>query len=226
VRRLLARAGGRAEYVAPPVLRGGLVARLAGTIIGYALLALGVAVQVQAHAGLAPWDAFHQGVAEQLGWSFGVAVAVVGGAVILLAWALGARPTPFTIANMVAVALLIDLFLRVVPSAEALPLALRLAQMLGGMAVVGTGFALYVAAGLGPGPRDGLMLVVARRSGVRIGITRNAIEAVVLAGGVLLGGAAGVGTVLGVVLVGPASEGGFRLLVLARLARPAAALVA
>lgn len=215
----------RGSYVEPPRLRGGRVASVTGTVVGYALLALGVVVQVQAHAGLAPWDAFHQGLADRTGLSFGVAVVLAGAVAVLLGWALGARPTAGTLANMVVVAAMIDVAMPHVPSAAGEPLAARIAMLLLGIVLVGAAFALYVAAGLGPGPRDGLMLAVARRTGVRIGITRNAIEALVLVGGIALGGAAGVGTVLGVLLNGPASEVGVRLLVSARLARPAVAVV-
>lgn len=218
--------GGRAAYVEPPRLRGGRAASLVGTAAGYALLALGISVQVHAAVGLSPWDAFHQGVAERLGLSFGTAAILTGVVVVLISWLLGAPRQLGTIANMVVVGLLIDVFLGLVPTPDDAPLIARTAVLVVGIGITGLAFALYVAAGLGPGPRDGLLLQVSRRTHVRIGITRAAIEGLVLVLGVALGGTAGIGTVLGVVLMGPACEVGIRVLVLLRLARPSRALVA
>lgn len=81
-----------------------------------------------------------------------------------------------------------------------------------GVGLVALGSALYIGAGLGSGPRDSLMLAISARTGLRVGVVRAIIETTVLVAGVLLGGAAGIGTILFAFGIGPAVEVAFRLL--------------
>ncbi len=187
--------------------------RLAVLVAGLFCFALGIVLTLKSRLGLGPWDVFHQGLAGRLGLTFGLASIGVGFAVLLLAWALGTRPGVATVLNMVLVGAFIDLidFLGFVPDLAGQPFLARLAMDVGGVAVVGVGTAYYIKANLGAGPRDGLMLGLARRAGGRVALVRAAIELTVLAIGFLLGGTAGLGTLVFALGIGPAVAVAFRV---------------
>lgn len=177
-----------------------LARRLPRLLLGVVLLGLGIAPVVRAELGVAPWDVFHQGVSDVTGISFGV-VTVLVGAVVLLAWIpLRQRMGIGTIVNTVFVGLVIDAALAVIPTVESLPV--RWAMLLGGTVVTAAGMALYIGAGLGPGPRDGLMTALAAR-GHPLWLTRTVVELVALAAGLALGGDVGIGTILFAFCIGP-----------------------
>lgn len=207
---------------APPTLRGPLPARFAALVLGLAIFATGVVALLVSDLGLAPWDVLHQGLAERTALSFGQANIAVGLLVLALAWSLGARVGAGTVANAILVGVFVDLLLTVEPigtlSEEGL--AARIALLVAGVALLGLGSALYIGAGLGAGPRDSLMVVGARRTPLRIGGTRAAIELTALAVGFALGGTVGVGTVVFALAIGPLVESSFRLLDRAGLTRP------
>jgi uncharacterized membrane protein YczE len=190
-----------------------MTGRMVVLIGGLACFSLGLVLTYQSHVGLGPWDVFHQGLSRHLGLSFGTASILVGFCILLLAWALGARPGLATILNMLLVGGFVDLYLAlgVVPDIAGQPLPLRILVDLTGVAVVGIGTALYIKADLGAGPRDGLMLTLAQRVGGRVSIVRAAIELTVLAIGFLLGGTAGLGTLIFALGIGPAVGLAFRV---------------
>jgi uncharacterized membrane protein YczE len=200
-----------AKAMPPGWLR--MTGRMAVLIGGLACFSLGLVLTYQSHVGLGPWDVFHQGLARHLGISFGTASILVGFCILLLAWTLGARPGIATVLNMLLVGSFFDLFnaLGVVPDVTGRPLPLRILVDLAGVAVVGFGTALYIKANLGAGPRDGLMLALTRRVGGRVSIVRAAIELVALGVGFLLGGTAGLGTVIFALGIGPAVGVAFRV---------------
>ena len=114
-----------------------------------------MALMVRAGLGLDPWDVFHQGLSRHTGWTIGTATAIVGVAV-LLAWIpLRNRPGIGTLANVVVIAVTVDASLAVLPTPAGLPV--RVAMMLGAVLLNAFATVLYIGAGLGPGPRDGLM---------------------------------------------------------------------
>ena len=191
----------------------GLARRLVIVVGGLACFSLGIVLTLQSRVGLGPWDVFHQGLAGRLGLSFGMASVVVGFCILLLAWVLGARPGLATVLNMLLVGGFVDLYLAlgVVPDLAGQPLPLRLLADIAGVAIVGLGTALYIKADLGAGPRDGLMLALTRRVGGRVSIVRAGIELVVLSIGFLLGGTAGVGTLIFALGIGPAVGVAFRV---------------
>jgi uncharacterized membrane protein YczE len=127
--------------------------------------------------------------------------------------ALGERPGIGTVANAVMIGLFIDalLYLGIVPNLAGKGLLARLAMDVIGVGTIGVGSALYIKAGLGAGPRDGLMLVLSRRTHQRVGLVRAGIELTALLAGWLLGGTAGVGTAVFALGIGPAVETAFRL---------------
>jgi len=177
-----------------------LARRLPRLLIGVVLLGAGIAPVVRAELGLSPWDVFHQGVADVTGISFGV-VNILVGAVVLLAWIpLRQRMGLGTIVNTLAVGLVIDAMLAVIPHVESLPV--RWAMLLAGIVASAAGMALYIGAGLGPGPRDGLMTALAAR-GHPLWAVRTIIELAALVAGLVLGGTVGIGTILFAFGIGP-----------------------
>ena len=181
---------------------------------GLWLFAAGVVLGLRSGLGVSPWDVLHDGIRQVTPLSFGVATILVGVVLVAVSLAFGIRPGPGTLANMVAIGVFADVMLAtgIAGDLDARSLPLRLAAVVAGVGLVALGSALYIGAGLGSGPRDSLMLAIAARTRVRVGLVRALIEASVLAVGWLLGGAAGVGTVLFAFGIGPAVELAFRLL--------------
>lgn len=170
-------------------------------LIGLTGYGFAMALMVEAGLGLDPWDVLHQGLANHTPMSIGVASAVVGVAV-LLAWIpLRNRPGIGTVANIVVIAITVDASLAVLPTPSGLPL--RVALMLGAVVLNAFSTVLYIGAGLGPGPRDGLMTGLVVRTGLSVRLVRTVIEATALTIGWLLGGTVGVGTVVYAFGIGP-----------------------
>ena len=174
--------------------------RLPRLLWGLVLFGLGLAMMVASNLGLAPWEVLHQGIARHIPLGIGT-VGIGTGLLVLLAWIpLRERMGIGTLLNVVVIGVVIDLTLLWldVPAA----LASRWALLLGGLVLIGVASGYYIGAGLGPGPRDGLMTGLARR-GWPIGRVRTGIEVSVLVGGWALGGTVGVGTVLFSLGIGP-----------------------
>jgi uncharacterized membrane protein YczE len=167
-------------------------------LVGYGL---SMALLVRAGLGLDPWDVFHQGLAGRTGMTIGMASAVVG-VVVLLAWIpLRNRPGIGTVANVIVIAITVDTALALLPTPTGLPV--RIAMMLGAVVLNAFSTVLYIGAGLGPGPRDGLMTGLVARTGLSVRLVRTSIEATVLTVGWFLGGTVGVGTVVYALGIGP-----------------------
>lgn len=167
---------------------------------GLALCAVAIAAMVRADLGLGPWDVLHQGLAVSSGSTVGRATILVGFLVMLLWFPLRERPGMATVLNVLTIGLILDLALSVTVSPEAL--WARWALLLVGPPLFSVGVGLYIGVGMGSGPRDGVMTGLARL-GVPIAVARTGIELTVLAGGWLLGGTVGVGTVYFALAVGP-----------------------
>lgn len=181
-------------------LAGRLPRRLFNLYAGLVLFGVSMALMLASGLGLDPWDVLHQGLAERTGLPFGWIVIGIG-ALVLLSWIpLRQRPGVGTVSNVIVVGLAVDAALAVLPQPR--HLALRVAFLVAGIVINGIATGLYIGAGLGPGPRDGLMTGLARR-GYSIRLARTSIEVSVLALGWLLGGTIGVGTVLYAVSIGP-----------------------
>src|SRR3954451_20995061 len=180
---------------------GRAIARGSALLLGLIGYGFSMAVMVRAGLGLDPWDVFHQGLANRTGMTIGIATAVVGVAV-LLAWIpLRNRPGIGTVANVVVIAVTVDAALAFLPEPTGLPV--RIAMMVGAVLLNAISTVLYIGAGLGPGPRDGLMTGLVARTGLSVRLVRTSIEATVLTVGWLLGGTVGVGTVLYAFGIGP-----------------------
>lgn len=171
--------------------------------------------------GVDPWDVFHQGLFRRTGVAVGTWTIVVGAVVLLLWIPLRQRPGLGTLANVIVIGLVINLVLATVPAPHGL--ALQFVTMLGGVGLNGVATGAYIGAGLGPGPRDGLMTGLAARGG-SIRVVRTAIELVVLVCGWLLGGTVGIGTVVYALGIGPLAQVFVPMLAIDRRARREQAL--
>jgi uncharacterized membrane protein YczE len=175
--------------------------RLVQLFLGLALYGVSIAALVLADLGVMPWDVLHQGIARQLGWSLGTVIIVVG-VLVLLAWIpLRERPGIGTVANVVLVGLVADAVLAVVDAPSSV--AVRIGLAVGGVLVNAVATAAYVGVRLGPGPRDGLMTGLVRRTGWKVGPVRTGIEVLVVVSGWLLGGSVGIATVVYALAIGP-----------------------
>ncbi|MGC4950582.1 YczE/YyaS/YitT family protein [Streptomyces sp. DT224] len=162
------------------------------------------ALLVVAGLGLEPWGVLHQGLAERTGISIGV-VSIIIGAIVLLLWIpMRQRPGLGTVSNVFAVGIAMDGTLALVPEAHGL--VTRAGVMVAGIVLNGVATGLYISARFGPGPRDGLMTGLHRRTGRSIRLVRTAIESAVVVTGFLLGGSLGVGTVLYALAIGPLAQ--------------------
>ncbi|MBB3754174.1 putative membrane protein YczE [Mycolicibacterium sp. BK634] len=170
-------------------------------LTGLACYGFSMAMMVRASLGLDPWDVFHQGLTLHTPMTIGVASAVVGVVVLLLWIPLRNKPGIGTVANVIVIAITVDAGLAVLTAPESMPA--RIALMLGAVVLNAVATVLYVGAGLGPGPRDGLMTGLVARTGLSVRLVRTGIEATVLAAGWLLGGSVGVGTVIYAFGIGP-----------------------
>ncbi|MDN5383753.1 MULTISPECIES: membrane protein YczE [Streptomyces] len=178
--------------------------RLVQLYAGLTLYGVSSAFLVRAGLGLEPWNVLHQGLAERTGLTIGV-VTVVVGAVVLLLWVpLRQRPGLGTVSNVVVVGLAMDGTLALLPGVHSL--AVRVSLLVAGVVLNGMATGLYIAARFGPGPRDGLMTGLHRRTGRSIRLMRTVLEVTVVVTGFALGGTIGVGTVLYALAIGPLAQ--------------------
>jgi uncharacterized membrane protein YczE len=174
--------------------------RLPRLLVGIPVLGFGIALTLLARLGVSPYDVLHQGIAEKTGLSVGTVVIVVGLVILVLWIPLRQRPGIGTVVNTLTVGLVIDLVLLLLPEPELL--AVRIPLLLAGIVITGLGMGLYIGAGLGPGPRDGLMTGIAAK-GFPVWAVRTVLEVAALVAGWILGGNVGVGTVAFAFSIGP-----------------------
>lgn len=186
----------RMRYRSP----GRLTRRYGQLFGGLVLYGASLALLLRARLGLDPWDVLHQGLARRLDVPIGWVVIAVSFLVLLLWIPLRQRPGIGTVANAIVVGLVVDAVLRWLPAPDRL--VLRVVFLIAAVLLNAVATGCYVGAGLGPGPRDGLMIGLARR-GWTIRRVRTGIEATVLVAGWLLGGSVGIGTVVYAVAIGP-----------------------
>lgn len=181
-----------------------LAARLVQLYAGLWLYGLAAALQLRSGLGLDPWDVFHQGLSKHVGLAIGTVVIIIG-ATVLLAWIpLRQRPGLGTLSNVVLIGVSLNVSLEMLAPVHAM--AARIGEMVAGIVLCGVATGMYIGAHFGPGPRDGLMTGLARRTGRSIRLVRTCIEVTVLVVGFLLGGRVGVGTVLYAGSIGPLAQ--------------------
>ena len=175
--------------------------RISQLIVGLFFYGFGIALMVRGAIGVAPWDVLTQGIAKQTGLEFGLITNVVGLLVLLLWIPIRQKPGLGTVLNVLLVGPSAQIGLWLVP--EQTSLASQVVVFAGGLALVALATGLYIGAGFGPGPRDGLMTGIHRKYGWPLWAVRTVIEVTVLAIGWLLGGNVGVGTLAFALLIGP-----------------------
>jgi uncharacterized membrane protein YczE len=183
---------------------GRLGRRLPQLYAGLVLYGLSIALMVRGHLGVAPWDVLHLGLTKHLPITLGEALVIVSFLVMVLWIPLREVPGIGTISNAIVIGVTADAFLRVLDQPGAL--WLRGVLTVAGVAVCGLATAMYIGAQLGRGPRDGLMTGFARRTGLSLRLVRTLLEITVVVIGLLLGGVAGVGTVLYALAIGPLTQ--------------------
>lgn len=178
--------------------------RLPQLLAGLLLYGASMALMIRSRLGLDPWDVLHDALSKRIGLTFGTVTAIIG-ALVLLCWLpLRQRPGVGTVANIVLIAVAVDVTLALLPAP--VPLVVRIAYLVAGIVLNGLATAAYIGARLGPGPRDGLMTGLHTRTRASVRLIRTGIEVTVLATGWLLGGTIGIGTVLYALAIGPLTQ--------------------
>ena len=185
-------------FAGPRVIRARRIGQL---VVGLGLYGVGLALMVRAGIGVAPWDVLSQGIAHRTGLPFGLVTNILGALVLLLWIPIRVRVGVGTVANVLLLGTSAQIGLNLIPQ-QTVPWIQALV-FAGGLSLVAVATGLYIGARFGPGPRDGLMTGLHRRTGWPIWIVRTGIEVVVLIVGVLLGGQFGIGTVAFALLIGP-----------------------
>jgi uncharacterized membrane protein YczE len=183
---------------------GRLARRLVQLYAGLLLYGFSIALMVRSDLGLAPWDVLHSGLTKHFPIDIGQALVIVS-FIVMLAWIpLREIPGLGTISNAIVIGASTDVFLAVLSRPDAM--SVRVVLLGAGILLQGLATAAYIGAQLGRGPRDGLMTGLARRTGHSLRLVRTLMELTVVAIGLLLGGVAGVGTILYAVSIGPLSQ--------------------
>lgn len=186
------------------VRAGRLPLRLPQLAAGLILYGFSMAMMLRSGLGLMPWDVLHDGLTHYVPLTFGQVSIVIGALVLLLWWPLRQWPGLGTVCNVFVVGLSADLGLWLLPDLRTWPA--RIAVLVAGIVLNGLAGAVYIGSQFGPGPRDGLMTGLARRTGHSMRLWRTVVEIVVLALGWLLGGTVGLGTVLYALAIGPITQ--------------------
>ena len=179
-------------------------ARLVQLVVGLWVFGIGEALLVASDLGNSPWTVFAQGVARQT--PLGVGTATIATSLVLLILWIPLRQLPGlgTLLNAILIGVAIDVTLGALP--DRLALGTRWALVPSGIALVAVGSGLYLSCRLGPGPRDGLMTGLHRRTGRSLRLIRACLELTAVAAGFALGGTVGAGTLAFALLIGPAVQ--------------------
>lgn len=175
--------------------------RIAQLLVGLFLYGIGIAFMVRGAIGAAPWDVLTQGIANHVPLSFGLITICVSVVVLLLWIPLRQRLGIGTILNALLVGPSADVGFWLLPSPEML--WLKVLFFVIGLVTLAAATGLYIGANFGPGPRDGLMTGLARRTGWSLRAVRTGLEVSVVLLGWALGGVLGVATIAYALAVGP-----------------------
>jgi uncharacterized membrane protein YczE len=179
--------------------------------LGLFVCSLGIIIIIKSNLGFSPWDVLHQGISKVSSLTIGQASIFVGFIVITLDFFLGERIGSGSILNIIFLGTFMDLIL----SLDIVPLGTGISvgifMMFLGIFILSVGCYLYISTGLGCGPRDALMVALTKKTKLSVGAVRNIIEISVLTAGYLLGGYAGVGTIITALFTGSFIQGVFKL---------------
>jgi len=176
---------------------------------GLVCFGVGITLMVRGELGLSPWEVLSQGISNSTGIAIGT-VSILLGLPIMLAWIpLGERPGIGTLINIVLIGIVTNITLGMIGPLGSM--AVKIAFMLAGVVIIGIGSGLYLSSNMGAGPRDGLMMGLARKTTWPVRRVRTIIEVSVLVVGVLLGGTVGIGTVVFAFGIGPVVQAALRV---------------
>lgn len=178
---------------------------------GFCLMGFSIAAMIRANLGTSAWAVLEVALSKRIGITPGTVTVLMGFLVLSGALILREKIGWGTLANILSIGPWIDLALWIIPSVYG-PLWVQIPMLMGGILGMGLGSAIYIGVDAGAGPRDSLMLAIKRTSGISIRLARASIEVVVVTIGWLLGGPAGIGTLVFALLIGPAVQAGFKLL--------------
>ncbi|SJZ72794.1 YczE/YyaS/YitT family protein [Selenihalanaerobacter shriftii] len=172
-------------------------------IIGLIIVSIGIVLTIKADLGAAPWDVFHISLTKHINMlTVGKASQLTGLAVILFSFFIARiKPTSGTIINMLLVGFMIDLIMSIIP--QPITIIYQYIYLIGGIAIVGFGVAVYITAHCGTGPRDSLMMALTKKFNIDIQWIRSSLELGALIIGYLLGGPVGIGTICIALGIGP-----------------------
>ena len=178
--------------------------------IGFALFGFSIALLIQGNLGTSAWAVLDVGLSKILNVSPGTMTVASGFAVLSGALLMREQIGWGTLANILSIGPWEDLALKFLPSVEN-NLLLQSTMLLIAIFMMGNASAIYIGVNAGAGPRDSLMLGLKRITGVSVRMARTIIEVTVVTMGWLIGGPAGVGTVVFALLIGPAVQWGFKI---------------
>jgi uncharacterized protein len=190
----------------------GLFVRMLRLVLGLFLYSLGIVVTLKAHVGYAPWDVLHVGLAKTTGLTIGTASILVGILIVILAFFLGEKIGIGTILNMVLIGVFMDIILNINIIPVMNNFVLGVIVLIVGLFIISLATYFYIGSGFGAGPRDSLMVALARKTGLPIGLCRGTIEVLAVLVGWRLGGMVGIGTIIAALSIGFCIQLTFRLL--------------
>jgi len=174
--------------------------RIFNTLTGLIFYTFGIVFTIKANIGYAPWDVFHVGLAGKTGLSIGTVSIIVGMVIVIIVTILREKFGLGTILNMILIGLLLDIIFPYIPIAKTL--IAGFIMLIGGLFIISLGSYFYIKSAFGVGPRDNLMVVLARRTKLPVGLCRFIIELLAVVIGWFLGGMVGVGTVISAAAIG------------------------
>lgn len=180
-------------------------------LAGLTIFSFGIVATIIPALGNAPWDTFHQGLTQILGITFGQASILVGIIIVVITFFMEEPLGIGTVLNVVVIGLIVDVILQNHWIPYYPNLVYRVVLLFAGMLIIGIASWLYIGAGFGAGPRDGLMLTLMRKTGLSVSVSRIIVEVSAALIGFLLGGPLGIGTVLIFIFLGPIIGLWFRL---------------
>lgn len=178
--------------------------------IGFLLYGLAITLMIRGKLGTSAWAVLEVALADILHVTVGTMTVIMGFVVLISAVLMREQMGWGTLGNILSIGPWVDLCMSLVPEVNN-NLLLQIAMLLVAIVIMGLASAIYIGVDAGAGPRDSLMLAIHRRTGVSIRVARAIIEVTVVTIGWLLGGPAGIGTVVHAVLIGPAVQWGFKL---------------
>ena len=176
--------------------------RLFNVIIGMMLTSFGIITTIKANIGYAPWEVFHVGLSKTIGLSYGITTIIVALVIVIIVTIMGEKLGLGSILGMTLPGIFADIILitDIIPIAK--NLIVGIIMLIVGLFVLSIGTYFYIRAAFGAGPRDNLMVVLARRTKFPVGVCRGSVEFIVTAAGWLLGGMVGIGTIISVIAIG------------------------